>query len=786
MFKTLAKVVNRRGWIFVLAWVVGIGLLWKVAPTWESVSKDDDVSFFPAGYPSVLGQELLRRGFPGDLASSQAVFVAERPDGQLQPADLDFMAGLADSINTLSDQKANLGIKSVVDHRAAGIGERLKGTSRDGKGQATLVIVALKGTYVAKSTRIAVDTLIEHLAKYPKPPEGLKIGLSGSAAVGHDMNTATNTSGHNTTRATIILVIAILLIVYRSPLLALMPMAVIAVSVFGSLKAIATLTLVPGISFQVINITNIFVIVVLFGAGTDYCLFLIARYREELIKGRNNRDAIREAIEQTGGALVASAGTVIIGLGMLWFSSFAKIQYTGPAIALSLVFGLLASLTLAPVLLNWLGKWVFWPFKPPHHEKGKDREQEALEQLPLAGFWSKVADVVVARPASILLLSLVVLIPFAWVGAGTRSNFSQLSDLSPDQPSVVGSRIIERYFSPGELGPAGLLISHRGLDFTTDAGRNAVEELSKALAKIDNIAEVRSISRPLGKAPAIDFAAAFAERLQRAVATPRYVSIHPESKADLNRITRLDIVFKTDPFSDASLATLTSIQAALDGFVAAGKPFQGAELTGFVGSTVMVSDLQKVIGIDERTMYIYVTTGVYVILVLLIRRPLICLYLIVTVVLGYLASLGMTELLFKALHHGPTPWTGLDWKVGFFLYVILVAVGEDYNIFLMTRVIEEEEKFGLIEGTRHAVAHTGGIISSCGLIMAGTFFSMLTASLTALRELGFALGLGVMLDTFIVRPILVPAFVVLVGRLQEKRKGKAGAALSEPQATSAS
>jgi len=133
--------------------------------------------------------------------------------------------------------------------------------------------------------------------------------------------------------------------------------------------------------------------------------------------------------------------------------------------------------------------------------------------------------------------------------------------------------------------------------------------------------------------------------------------------------------------------------------------------------------------------------------------------------LGYLASLGVTELVFRSLHHGPEPWGGLDWTVGFFLFVILVAVGEDYNILLMARVIEEEKKHGVIEGTRRAVAHTGGIISSCGLIMAGTFGSMLTGTLTSLRELGFALGLGILLDTFLVRPILVPAFVVLWDRI---------------------
>src|SRR5208283_6248643 len=167
-----------------------------------------------------------------------------------------------------------------------------------------------------------------------------------------------------------------------------------------------------------------------------------------------------------------------------------------------------------------------------------------------------------------------------------------------------------------------------------------------------------------------------------------------------------------------------------------------------------------------------------------LRRPGICLYLILTVVLGYLASLGVTELVFRSLHHGTEPWGGLDWTVGFFLFVILVAVGEDYNILLMARVIEEERKYGVLEGTRRAVAQTGGIISSCGLIMAGTFGSMLTGSLTSLRELGFALGLGVLLDTFLVRPILVPAFVVLIDRYRARRRARTAVREAEAAASS--
>ncbi len=244
----------------------------------------------------------------------------------------------------------------------------------------------------------------------------------------------------------------------------------------------------------------------------------------------------------------------------------------------------------------------------------------------------------------------------------------------------------------------------------------------------------------------------------------------PAQAADRNRITRFEVLFETDPFSESSLHALERIGDVVQAATAPREPLEGTTAIGIAGSSSMVHDLKRVTKHDQQQMYVLVTLGVYAILVILLRRPGICLYLIFTVVLGYLASLGLTDLVFHALYRGATPWGGLDWTVGFFLFVILVAVGEDYNIFLMTRVIEEERTYGIIEGTRRAVAHTGGIISSCGLIMAGTFGSMLTGSLTSLRELGFALGLGVLLDTFLVRPILVPAFVVLIERIRIRRQ----------------
>ena len=412
----------------------------------------------------------------------------------------------------------------------------------------------------------------------PAPPAGLDLAITGSAVVGHDINTAANESIHNTTWATIILVVVILLVVYRSPLLAMVPLVTIALSVLVSRFAIALLTTVPGLGFQVINITRVFVIVVLFGAGTDYCLFLIARYSEELARGRSRVNALREAIGQVGGALVASAGTVIIGLGMLFFSSFAKIKYTGPTIALSLTVALAASLTMAPrcwpcSAARSSGRSARWvPSEGPANSNDPDA-------VPTSGFWVRAADLIVTHPVAILSVCLAALVPLAVVGAGTRANYNQLADLDPDRPSVVGSKVIRRHFAVGELSPAAALVENRALDFRSPRGRAAIAEVSRRLEAVDLVAEVRSLTQPVGKPMAAQADRGFFGRLAdpfvQAAAESRYVSVKPTDPADTNHITRFDIVFKTDPFSEVSLEALDAGVPDHPGRPAPGQPLEG-------------------------------------------------------------------------------------------------------------------------------------------------------------------------------------------------------------------
>ena len=769
MFQFLGRFATRHPWKILCAWIVIAISLTAIAPNWKTQSQDDDIRFLPDRYPSVRAHQLIERAFPKDVSACRAIFAIEREEGPLTAADLELVNRLAERLQQFRLDHPSLPITGVYSYRDGPVGTRLTSNDR----QCTLIQLAFSTPYLALQTREAVDRA--EAALRPLLDEAgaaaPRLFTTGPAGIGRDLTKASEESLKHTTLATIVLVVVVLLLVYRSPLLALIPLVTIGLAVWVSLQLLALATLIPGV--HVVNVSRVFCIVILFGAGTDYCLFLISRFREELELGQEPASGVVRAVAAVGGALAASAGTVIVGLGMMGFAEFGKIRCAGPVIALGLVVGLCAALTITPALLCLGKKIVFWP-----------RRIRFLAVAPSRNLWNKVSAFVVRRPGWVLAVSVLPLAGLSILGFQVTAGFNPIGDLSSQSGSVRGLAVIQKHYTAGETGPMTVLLASR-VDWNSPEGREVLERLSVGFGYLPNVAEVRSLVQPLGKPlemavpptvenKKIDFKNLLSRARQNIGSAVQDVArraaqIHYSSKYEDDRgplyVTRLDLILHTDPFDAASVETLDLVETWLAEMLPIQTAAMGSVRAETSGVTVYSRDVAKAVAKDRKFVNVLVMVGVFIILLALVRRVWLAGYLLATVLLSYFATLGLTAIFTMWLTG--RPFGVIEWRVPFFLFIILVAIGEDYNILLVTRILQERKKHGMIEGVRRGLAATGGTITACGLIMAGTFGTLMLADLSTLKQIGFALAVGVLLDTFVVRPLMVPAFLLIVWKDSE-------------------
>ncbi len=792
MFRYLGRLASNHPWMILGSWLIIAVFMGFMAPNWDRNSQDDDIRYLPARCASVRGFQLLEEAFPKDSYACNLVYVIERPDRPLSEQDKGLLSRIVNDLDQLRIQEPGLQIRSIASPRDLGVGKKL--TSLDG--QCHLIRIQLNCPYMAAQTRTTVDNTNAVVSAalqelIPNPADRPTVYASGPAGIGRDLIDAGTNSLENTTLATIVLVVVILLFVYRSPIMVLIPLLTIALSVFVALKGLSMLTIIPG--FKLANVSQIFAVVMLYGAGTDYCLFLISRYREELAEGRPIGSAVERSMGNVGHALAASAGTVIFGLGLMGTAEFVKIRSGGPAIALSLTVAFLASITLTPALLRLSGRWAFWPGHVPGRGYGRFHDllsSHGIETVEKSGFWEKASLAISKRPGLWWLGGFSLLLPLAIMGCLTRASYRATAELRSSSPSIQGLTAIQRHFPAGEAGPITVFLESEK-DFDTPQGRGIIEHLSKGFLTLEHVSEVRALTRPLGqpigepetKAPNGNGAAGFFasglanikggidQQVRRMAAQQYSAAIEPLEDKPRRHVTRLEVVLDTDPFDPLSVPVLGKIQAWLQSELPHDTANFGTVRAETYGITVGADDLARITEADRIRINILVLLAVLGILLVLVKDvPLAC-YLLASVLFSYLATLGATMLL---AHWGfGRPFGEVDWRVPLFLFVILVAVGEDYNILLICRMVQERKRRTPVEAMRRALAATGSTITSCGLIMAGTFATLMLAGLNTMVQIGFALAFGVIVDTFIVRPILVPAFCFLLWQRQEKNNDPA-------------
>ncbi|MGA5034005.1 MMPL family transporter [Streptomyces cellulosae] len=656
---------GRRGkWAVLAAWLIVAVALGPLAGKLGDVEDTSSNAFLPHGAESARVNTELEK-FRTDTV--MPVVVVYTGAGAEEAADADLAA---------------------LD-RFTAEGQRIAGPVPSDDGEALMTVVPLDSEDEVTDT---VDALRD-IAGANAPP-GTDVEVGGPAASLTDSVAVFDSLDATLMIATGLVVTALLLITYRSPVLWLFPL--LSVGFAAVLTQASTYLLAEHASLPVDPQSAGVLMVLVFGVGTDYALLLIARYREELHRHEDRHLAMRIALTRSGPAVLASAGTIAVGLACLALADINSSRSLGLVGAVGVVCAFLAMVTVLPALLVLAGRWVFWPFVP---RSGTARKERTV--------WSRIGGLVARRPRWSWLMSVAVTGVLALSTAGISLGLTQ-SEMFQDKPeSVVTQERLSEHFPSGASDPAQIV---------TRTG--AAAEVRTAAAGVDGVARVE----PGG------------------------------DRTPDGSLTMLSVVLEDAPDSDAAKDTVDALRTAVHAV-------DGAD--ALVGGTTAESlDTARAADRDLTTVVPVVLLVVLAVLIGLLRALVAPVLLLATVVVSYLAALGASSLLFEHV----LGYAGVDWSIPLMGFVFLVALGIDYNIFLMHRVREETARLGVTRGVLEGLTSTGGVITSAGVVLAATFAVFAGLPLVTMAQMGVLVGIGVLLDTFLVRTVMVPALALDLGR----------------------
>lgn len=681
----LARFPGRRSsWGVVAVWLV---LVAAFAPFGSKVPDiTNDEYGLPGKSQTALMSGYLRERFRG--GDQRTALIVYRREGGLTEAD---KARIAEDARAVAS----------IEHVARPIPPFVTGSppglvSREG--DVAFTVVPLEAPKVFR-----VTPTTEALREETAGSGGLETHVTGFPAIVSDYNTAIESADVKLLGATVLLVLLLLIAVYRSPVLALVPLVVVGSAYAVVLGMIYVFNKAFGLPVD--RSSTSLLLVLMFGAGTDYCLLFVARYRSRLQSGEPHDDAIRKAIPEAAPAMIASGLTVIAALVVMLAGIFGINRTLGPVNAIGVGLVLIASLTLLPAVLRLLGPRAFWPTKPVTN---REPDNEA------GGRWHAIGVRVRQRPALWLVVSIVLL------GVGTSGLTLWKTELNPVEQfrtandASDGFRILQSAFPPGTVYPTNVLIERTdGAIRTGDTGA------------------VR----------------------QRLTEVPGVVAVLESGRRSIDgRAVLLSAIYADDPFAAKAMSRTQQVRDAV------AEESSGLRVLVGGGSGERL-DARNASVRDLKVIVPLVLLVVLITLIVLLRALVAPLFLMVTVVASFAATLGTTLLFFRYVLDQHAFNTALP----LIIFIFLVALGSDYNIFLMSRVREEAERHGTREGMLRALVATGPVITSAGLVLAGTFAVLTIIPSYDLDMIGFAVALGVLVDTFLVRSICVPAIVWLLG-----------------------
>jgi RND superfamily putative drug exporter len=686
-------VTGRRGkWFVLVAWVIAVVALMPVASKLSDKTEDDTASYLPESAESTEVVEILDRELPGG-ETTQGLIVYQR-DGGLTAADRQKIAADAAEIEAAGNEVPLTRPPAVPFARGA---------------PAELVSPNDGVAYTA----LTVPTNFEDSADWGKAvrditgesADGMAIFLTGDLGFSTDAEEVFSDLDAKLLLATITLVLILLGLIYRAVLVALTPIIVV---FFAYTIAQVFVYLYADSGGTVSSNGTTILVVLMFGIGTDYCLLLVSRYREELRQLEDKHAAMGRALRRTGPTIFASGLTVALAMLVLSLADAKLTSSLGPVAAIGVACAMVAGLTLLPALLTIFGRTGFWPRRaavacdPEHPEIARQ------------GIWRRVGDKVLEHPA-VALAATVAFFAAGAVGiAAYKVDYSTTTFFKDTVESVEGFDVLRESFPAGTLAPTTVLVERSD-------GAVTGADIARAEERVEGI-----------------------EGVARATAT----GVTSED----GRFATIDVILAGDPFREGSLDVVPPIREGLGDL--------GSGVTALVGGgTAIQYDFDQAIQSDLELIVPIALLVIAVILAVLLTSLVAPLVLIASVILSFLCTLGLSILFIREVVGD----AGFDASLPTFAFIFLVALGIDYTIFLMARVREESRQHGTREGMLRALAATGPVITSAGIILAGTFSVLMTLPITYTFDLGFMVALGILLDTFIVRTIMVPAAVELLG-----------------------
>jgi len=648
--------------------------------------KNESTSFLPGDAESteVLGISEELQG--GEQAPTVIIY---RREGGLSQADRDQIGADRTELNEAIEAG-----KGGIYRAVAPFGEPRESES----GDAALLVGNITGDGES-------DTILKPIAdirdRVSDPGGGLEVKVTGPAGFAADAIEVFEGINGTLLFSALLLVFVLLILIYRSPIFWIIPLfAVIFAEVSTRSIGYGLTELGVTVNGQSSSILSILVL----GAGTDYALLLVSRYREELRKHADKHEAMALALRTAGPAIVASGSTVIAALLCLTVAEVEGTAGLGPIGALGIAVAMVTMLTLLPALLVILGRWVFW-HPPvfgwtngiPHAgDEGADETH---------GAWRRVGDRVARSPRRVWV-GTAALLAVGAIGLLTMNTGLTQADAYRDEvESLQGQELLAKSFPAGASAATEIIVAEPG----------DIEAVSQAVGDVEGVAEVAPTELSSGSG------------------------------------TLVNATLEPEPYSSEAFNLIPELRAAA-------KQASGPEtLVG--GPSAIEYDLRQAAARDNRVIIPIALVVVLLVLVLLLRSLLAPLLLIGTVILSFAAALGISLVVFDVIFGFP----GVDPSFPLFAFIFLVALGIDYNIFLMARVREETQRHGTRSGMVRGLAVTGGVITSAGIVLAGTFSVLALLPLVFLTEIGFVIAFGVLLDTFIVRSILVPALVLDIG-----------------------